>query len=400
MQDRVSDFTSMPVAATRDNEPRHAVRASLRLVAMALILAGSAQAQTPAKPTNRAEAVKVIADVRKIVTPNGIERLEKVRIGDIEQWVSIRGMDRRNPVLIVLHGGPGYVSMPLSWYFGRGWEEYFTVVHWDQRASGKTHLLHDPKAIAPTLTADRALADAEELIAWVRKELDKKKVFILGHSGGSWLCLHMAQRHPEWLHGFVGVGQMANFLEGERRGWRWALDAAKRDGNVEAVRELEALAPYAEPGKLLRIQDLYAQRKWVQHYGGTMAYRQNNDVDSALARLSPEYTDEESRRVWEGNAFVTPILLPQMLARDPDIKELKVPVVLLSGRYDINVNSDVGAEWLERLKAPSKRIVWFEHSAHMPMTEEPGKFLLSLVQYVRPFAEQVGDVPPGEPRKE
>ena len=185
-------------------------------------------------------------------------------------------------------------------------------------------------------------------------------------------------------------------MEGERRGWQWALSAAKRDGNQEAIRELEALAPYAAPGTVLRMKDVYTQRKWVQHYGGTMAYRKNNQADSGLANLSPEYSDEESRRVWEGNAFVTPLLLPPMLARDPNISELKVPVVLFSGRHDINVNSQVAAEWLDQLQAPSKRVVWFEHSAHMPMTEESGKFLLSLVQYVRPFAEQAGDVPPAE----
>jgi proline iminopeptidase len=372
------------------------MKSGLHVLAWILAVTANAQAQTPAKPTNRAEAVAIIAEARAIVTPHGVERLEKVLIGGIEQWVSIRGNDVRNPVLIFFHGGPGYVAMPMSWYFGRGWEEYFTVVHWDQRASGKTHLLHDPAKITSTLSVDRALDDAEELIAWVRKEMKREKVFVLGHSGGSYLGMHMAQRRPEWLHAFVGTGQVANVMEGERRGWQWALEAAKRDGNKEAVRELEALTPYAAPGAVLRIEDLYAQRKWVQHYGGTMAYRKNNNADSGLARLSPEYSDEESRRVWEGNAFVTPILLPQMLARDPEITELKVPVVLFSGRHDINVNSEVAAEWLEQLEAPSKRVVWFEHSAHMPMTEEPGKFLLALVQYVRPFAEKAGDVPPNE----
>jgi len=352
------------------------------------LAAASAPGQAPVKPSNRAEAVAIIAEARRIVTPHGIERLEKVMIGGIEQWVSIRGNDARNPVLVFLHGGPGYVAMPMSWYFGRGWEEYFTVVHWDQRASGKTHLLHDPAEIAPTISVDRALDDAEELIAWVRRELDKEKVIVVGHSGGSYLGVILAQRRPEWLHAYVGTGQVANVMEGERRGWQWALEAAKRDDNEQAIRDLEALAPYAAPGTVLRIEDLYTQRKWVQHYGGTMAYRQNNHADSALAQLSPEYTDEESRRVWEGNAFVTPLLLPSMLARDPKISALKVPIVLFLGRHDINVNAQVAAEWLDRLKAPSKRVVWFEHSAHMPMTEEPGKFLVSLVKYVRPFAEE------------
>src|ERR1700727_1857680 len=101
------------------------------------------------KPRNRDEATKIIAEARRIVTPDGGERLETVKIGGIDQWVSVRGNDRGNPVLLHIHGGPGYISIPMSWWFSRDWEEYFTVVQWDQRAAGKTHLLTDPAAIAP-----------------------------------------------------------------------------------------------------------------------------------------------------------------------------------------------------------------------------------------------------------
>lgn len=370
-----------------------------RLLALAALfaIAAPALARPPAKPASRAEATAIIANARAILTPNGIERTEKVRIGGVDQWVSIRGRDRRNPVLVYLHGGPGYVATPMAWWFGQGWEEYFTVVHWDQRASGRTHLLTDPEVVRPTLTPDQALADTEELIGWARKTLGKEKVILVGHSGGSWLGLFMAQRRPEWLHAYVGVGQVVNAYEGERRGRAFALDSARRDGNSKAVRQLEAIAPYPVEGKLIDIEKLYTVRRWVAHYGGTMAYRRDNSADSALARLSPDYSDEESRRVWEGNAFVTPILLPPMLARDPHAKEVDVPIFLFSGRHDTNVNSDVGAEWLARLKAPEKRIVWFEHSAHMPMTEEPGKFFASLLRFVRPIAERAGDAPPDSP---
>jgi proline iminopeptidase len=353
-----------------------------------------ALAQTSAPQASRAEAIAIIANARRIVTPNGIERLEKVRIGGIEQWVSIRGADRRNPVLIVLHGGPGYVSMPLSWWFGRGWEEYFTVVHWDQRAAGKTHLLTDPATVAPTLTPERMVADAEELIAWVRKDLGKEKVFVLGHSFGSFLGVEVAQRHPEWLHAYIGVGQLTDGPEGERRGWRFAMDAARRAGNAEAVRELEALAPYAAPDKPLSIEDIMAERKWIQYFGGTMAYRQSNAAEGDLSKLSPDYTDEESQRAWEGNKFATPILLPGILSRDLGVKKLDCPLVLFEGRHDTNVNAEVTAEWFAKVKAPEKHIVWFESSAHLPMTEEPGKFLVSLLQYARPVAERAGDVAP------
>src|SRR5262245_18818832 len=103
-------------------------------------------ADDPVKPASRAEATAIIAEARRIVTPDGVERLERLRFGGVDQWVSVRGADRRNPVLLHLHGGPGYVAMPMSWWFARGWEEYFTVVQWDQRAAGKTHLLTDPAA--------------------------------------------------------------------------------------------------------------------------------------------------------------------------------------------------------------------------------------------------------------
>jgi hypothetical protein len=124
-----------------------------------------ARTQERVKPANRAEATAIVAAARSILTPNGVERLEKVKIGGIDQWVSIRGTDRRNPLLLHIHGGPGYVSIPMSWWFSREWEDYFTVVQWDQRAAGKTFLLTDPAVVAPTLTPERMIDDAEEMAA-------------------------------------------------------------------------------------------------------------------------------------------------------------------------------------------------------------------------------------------
>jgi hypothetical protein len=107
------------------------------LTFLAVFAMEPARADEPAKPASRAEATAIIANARKIVTPNGVERSERVRVGGIDQWVSIRGTDRRNPVLLYIHGGPGYVSIPMSWWFNRGCEEYFTIVQWDQRAREK-----------------------------------------------------------------------------------------------------------------------------------------------------------------------------------------------------------------------------------------------------------------------
>ena len=361
---------------------------------MIVAFASSAQQQEPQQHFSRSEAAGIIANARKILTPNGIERLEKVRIGGIEQWVSIRGRDRRNPVLLVIHGGPGYVLMPMSWWSTRDWEEYFTVVQWDQRGSGKTYLLNDPRKVGPTMTLARTIADAEEMTEWLRKELGKKKIFLLAHSAGTSVGLQMAERHPEWLYAYIGVGEMADMPESERRGWRFAVDAARRTRNSQAVRELDAIAPYFVPGHPNPLKDVFTERKWISVFGGTMAFRDGSKADTDLGELSPDYTDREIPHLWDGNKFTERYILAEVLNHDWSVPNLDCPVIFFAGRHDYIANSQVLAEWFERLKSPSKQFVWFENSGHMPMTEEPAKFLNSLLRFARPLAERVGDAAP------
>ncbi|WP_367346505.1 alpha/beta fold hydrolase [Stenotrophomonas bentonitica] len=354
-------------------------------------LAATAETQAPS-PASRAEATRIVADIRKVVADNGIERLETVPIGGINQWVSIRGTDRRNPVLLMLHGGPGWVAMPTSWYFQRGWEEYFTVVQWDQRGAGKTYASNDPALVAPTMTRERMVADAEEMVAWLRREFGKDRIFVLGHSWGSYLGLELAQRRPEWLHAYIGMGQITNAPESERRGWAWTLQQAKAAGNAEAVAELESLAPYAEGNAPLPLETLFKQRKWLNQYGGMVHNRAGGDAEAAAIRLSPEYSDQDVAAMWKGNDFSMQHLLSGVLTLDMSrVRELKTPLFLFLGRHDYNVSSELAAAWFETVRAPSKQLVWFEQSAHEVMIEEPGKTLLTLVQQVRPIAERAGD---------
>jgi pimeloyl-ACP methyl ester carboxylesterase len=348
----------------------------------------------PVAPASREASTAIIANLRKVVSDQGVERLEKVRIGGIDQWVSIRGNDRRNPVLLMLHGGPGWVAMPTSWYFQRGWEEYFTVVQWDQRGAGKTYAANDPAVVAPTMTRERMIADSEEMVAWLRGEFGKDRIFVLGHSWGSYLGLELAQRRPEWLHAYIGIGQISNAPESERRGWAWTLQQARADGNAEAVAELNALAPYAQGSTPVPLDALFKQRRWLNHYGGMVHNRRGGDAEAAAVKLSPEYTDQDVADVWKGNDFSMQHLLGEVLTLDMSaVRELKTPLFLFEGRHDHNVSSELAAQWFATVKAPSKQLVWFEQSAHEVMIEEPGKTLLTLVQQVRPIAERAGDAP-------
>jgi len=78
-----------------------------------------------------------ISDAMAVHTPHGIDEHRYVRIGGVEQWITIRGQDRNNPAVLVLHGGPGAPVSPLPAHF-LPWERDFTVIQWDQRRAGKS----------------------------------------------------------------------------------------------------------------------------------------------------------------------------------------------------------------------------------------------------------------------
>jgi alpha-beta hydrolase superfamily lysophospholipase len=125
-----------------------------------------------------------------------------------------------------------------------------------------------------------------------------------------------------------------------------------------------------------------------------MAWR-TGQVDGMAARLSPDYTDAEAPHIYDGNAWSQEFLFSPILSLDlSGYTEFDCPIILLEGRHDRSVNSEVAHEWFQKVKAPLKRFVWFEHSAHEVMAEEPGRFLVTMVEQVRPIAAKAGDVAP------
>ncbi|MCK9687376.1 alpha/beta fold hydrolase [Scleromatobacter humisilvae] len=340
---------------------------------------------------------KILRDVRRIPAPPGIDETRAVRIGGIDQWISVRGKDRRNPILLFIHGGPASTEMPVSWLYQSGWEDYFTVVQWDQRGAGKTYVANDPARTEPTLAKDRMVADGEELVAWLRTTYGKQKIFVLGHSWGSIIGLELARKHPDWLHAYIGMGQMIYGRDNERLGYEWALQAARADHNDKAVAQLLAIAPYPRADGSVSVDQIITQRTWVIHYGGLTWGRPDFDYAQDAAKFSPEYTRQELNPE-NGIGESLPRLLPAMMAWDVrGVTRLDCPVFIFAGRHDYETPSALAETWLAALQAPRKGLVQFDKSAHMMELEEPGKVLVHLVNDVRPIAEDAGDVSDVEP---
>ncbi len=362
------------------------------VAAAALLAAGAAEAAPPPDPH------AVLAEVGKVVSDNGVDEARAVEIGGIRQWITIRGRDRRNPILLVIHGGPAAPELPNRYLFEAPWLDYFTVVEWDQRGAGKTYALNDPAKVAPTLSKARIVDDAEALAAWLRATYHREKIFVMGHSWGTIIGLSLAQRRPDWLYAYIGVGQIIDMRQGEAEGYAWTLRQARAAGDATAVKELTAIAPYPEPDGALPMDKIKAERKWSVRYGALTHGRQSFDVWEDAERISPDYSAADFKSIDAGSAFSFPVLLPQLAATDfKGLKRLGCPLIIFAGRFDFTTPAGPVRRWYDALSAPSKRFVWFENSAHMLYEEEPGRVLVHLVHDALPFAARIGDVAPSTP---
>jgi len=335
---------------------------------------------------SRADAQHDMALLTRIRNPRGVQSLEQVSLGGVKQWISIRGSDRNNPLMLFIHGGPGDAMMSRAWAFQRPWEDYFTVVQWDQRGGGKNALADTSAAFLSTLSTARDIADAEELVPMLLRRFGKQKLVVIGHSFGTVIGSQLVQHHPEWVSVYVGVGQAAP--NGEAMLYDDVLSLARAAKNDEAVKELQSIAGYPDVPASQIARDVYILRRWSRYFGGAWYGDRDWSAYSGVQWLAPEYTDAEMRAYSPAEARVAARVLGADLFEQPPKlpRHFDVPVVLMMGRHDLHTPYSAAKLYFDSLTAPSKAFVTFDESAHVPFLEEPGRFFEALLQYVLPKA--------------
>ena len=334
--------------------------------------------------------------------PKGIEELKPVKIGGVHQWLHIRGRNRDNPVLLYLHGGPGCPMIGYMDAIQRPWEDYFTVVHWDQRQSGKSYYTADDNN-AP-LTVKQFIEDTEEIIQYLRQYLKKDKLFVLGHSWGSVLGMHMVKSHAEWLHAYIGVGQVVNWLDNDRTNYERLLDHARKNNEKELVAKLELITPFLdgnspEREKIYVENCVFVRRELSRLAGETLMHHLFWDDTAGITNLdraiSPHLTLTDLSNSITGDeiaVFRPPYTFTKDFLETDLPKELgfsfEVPIFFFSGRHDWHTPVVLSDKWFNQMNAPYKELIHFEESSHAVVNEEPGKVLTALVNKVLPFAKK------------
>lgn len=322
------------------------------------------------RPFKQRENAKKLA----IVSPRGIREEGYISIGGMEQWVTIRGHDRGNPVLLLVHGGPGSPYTPFNPWLGE-WEKRFTIVQWDQRGSGKTFIKNN-KDTSAVLTFDRLASDGIELTTHVLKQLGKKKLLLVASSAGSYAGLMMAKRRPDLFTAYVGTDQ--NSPGGWELSYELTLHAAQEANDKKGLQVIASIPN--NPMSWTSKQHLALNKVAIKNTKNVpnMIY----DLMLPALLFSPDYKMRDIGAIDKGMQYVSGQLFESMKNFDFEALgyDFETPFFVLQGAEDIITPVAAAKAYVDRIAAPQKGFATIGGAGHIAAFCNPGEFLQHLVR--------------------
>ena len=316
-----------------------------------------------------------ITDSNGEIISGSISTIEKVMLGGQEQYLIIRGADSTKPVMLFLHGGPGSPEFAFMNNTNRAIENDFVMVYWEQRGAGKSYSKDIP---VESMNLSQFISDTRELSELLALRFKQDKIYIMGHSWGSFLGILTAYEHPELFHAYFGVGQVCYQYKGEQISFEWAKEQADKSNNEDAI---EALSEIDFPDSLANsdiwMDFLMVERNYVTQFGGGVLHDINGMWPVIKMVLNAkEYTFSEKMKYMSASLFSIKHLWPDVINTNlfNDIDSMQVPVYIFQGIYDYQTPTSIAKDFFDQLKAPQKEFFIFENSAHSPVMEEVDKF--------------------------
>jgi pimeloyl-ACP methyl ester carboxylesterase len=330
----------------------------------------------------RAYCQNKTAETLKIETPDGVNEAMFIRVGGIDQWIQIRGENRKNPVLLVLHGGPGFSYMPFTPNF-RSWEKDFTVVLWDQRGAGKT-FGKNGKTESGAMTIDQMSKDGIEVTEFVRKHLKKDKVILLAHSWGTILGIPMIAKNPDLFAAYIGTGQIVDMPRNEAVSYDLLLKTVRAAGYEKALKQLEDIGqpPYRD------IKTWMIKGRMAVMFAPPSAAGGKLPNVFAAALTAPGYSLKDGYDLFAAFDFSSRTLFKEMMSFDGrqfGVK-FKVPVFIIQGDNDLQAPASLVEDYFLNLEVPKKELIILKGEGHTAILALPDVFLKEMLAKVRPLA--------------
>ncbi len=318
----------------------------------------------------------------KVTASNGIDSIEYVEINGIQQAIHIKGNDQKNPILLFLHGGPGFTEMPVSYRYQKEWEDHFIVVQWDQRSAGKTYVANRDIAPANNDGIKLRVNDCIQLSEFLLARFQKEKLVLTGHSWGSVLGICTIKEKPELFSTFIGIGQLVNLADSEVLGYQQTVSLAEQANNEKDLHTLQKLLPYPNQNQQASYTPEFAKkmmslRKLQGEYeiGMPASYIEN----FRYFVCSPYYSLRDLS-YYLTDVFSQNYALYQWLYEDFDLRQIdlqfEIPMIFIYGQNDWTTPYSLFEEEVfDRIQSPKKELHILDHAAHRPMNDNPSAFL-------------------------
>jgi pimeloyl-ACP methyl ester carboxylesterase len=324
-----------------------------------------------------------VREESQIRAKTGIDRLDKIKLGGVEQWILIRSWDISNPILLFLHGGPGALLFTYAREIGVGakLEKDFLMVYWEQRGCGKSY---SPAIKTESLSIEQLISDTHELCNYLCQRFNRAKIILVARSFGSLVGIRIVQRIPELFHAYIGIAQMIEPLRNDSLAYRFTLRTAKEYQNKKAIKELEKIG-----GPPYNYEQLLMQRKWLTIFSEkilTEKFGRYHQDNRTKLLSTPEYSLLDLIKIGFDPTFSLRSLWNEQLYNinlNEEIRSLQVPVFFICGKYDYYTSKTLLEHFYTHLEAvKGKKIFWFEYSGHEPEQDEPEKFNKIMVDNI------------------
>jgi pimeloyl-ACP methyl ester carboxylesterase len=351
---------------------RLALRALLVLVVAVVVLAAGAFGYRAWRQHENALALA-------IDPKTGVEETMFVSLGGVDQWIQIRGDDRRNPVLLFVHGGPGSTVSPVSSLL-RPWEKYFTVVMWDQRDAGKTFARN---GAVSEMSLPRVAQDGIELAQFLCRHLVKRKIIVLGHSWGTMVGLTMVSKRPNLFSAYVGTGQVVSIAEKEPIDYARTMDRLRAAHDEDGIRRLSASgAPPYRSEHQMRVERAMSERADIPTERNILS-----DM-IPIALVAPGWSLWDIYWSLQASDYAEDATFAADASYDARKfgMDIPLPFFIINGELDHITPTDLAKRYFDQVRAPVKQFVVLNGFGHSAVLTAPGVFLHELVTRVRSAA--------------
>ncbi len=312
------------------------------------------------------------------VLPNSIAMHENMTLNGVPQRVTIRGKDMNNPILLMVHGGPGAPILPVFYkLLNVDLEDLFTVCYWEQRGSG---LAYNDSIPDSSITLNQIVDDGLELSNYLKKTFKKDKIYIEGTSWGTAVGALMVQKKPELFHAFIGSGLMANQSLSGKLSYNFVMTEAQKRNDTVSINQLKQIGkpPYSNNSSNGITEAFEIERTIVLKYAPLkletdFKFIKNMFLNNGLT-FKEKFTDmiNNPESYYPASKILESTAININLIRD--IPEWKVPVYILQGDNDHFTETSVAKAYFDSIVAPSKKWFLFKNGTHGVQIEYPEKY--------------------------